>query len=95
MRMIGRNLDHKNRGIVVIDRHKIAINYLKGWFAIDFISTFPIYAITDQLSVSSNSKNYNNVLRFLRIPRLYKLAKVVNVCYPGRKDLPGEQVSDH
>lgn len=33
------------RGIVIVDKKKIAQAYLKGWFLIDFVSTIPTYAI--------------------------------------------------
>jgi hypothetical protein len=55
------------------------VNYLKGWFFIDFISTFPLYLIMDRVSENSSVSNYNNMLRFFRLPRIYKLAKVFRI----------------
>ena len=36
-------------GIIIYKRKEIAINYLKTWFIIDFLSGFPVYFITDHL----------------------------------------------
>jgi len=36
-----------DRGIVIVEFGKIATHYLKGWFFIDLISTFPLYLILD------------------------------------------------
>ena len=48
---------------------KIAINYLKTWFFVDFISTFPFYAIL--------SKGiYTKLFRLFRLPKLVKLIDI-------------------
>lgn len=69
------------RGIVIVDRKKIAINYLKGWFSIDLVSTIPVYLIIDLATDGEEQSfgNYNNILRFVRLPRIYKLAKVFRI----------------
>jgi hyperpolarization activated cyclic nucleotide-gated potassium channel 1 len=45
----------------------MALNYLRGWCIIDLLSTFPLYLITNS--------GYN-MLKLVRLPRIYKLAKV-------------------
>ena len=55
---------------VEITSHKlIAVNYLKSWFFIDFISTFPIDAIF-------SLNNLKELLRFVRIGKVYKLIRL-------------------
>ena len=49
MKMISMKIIHFYRGIIIVNRKKIALNYLKGWFFIDFVSTFPVYLIMDSL----------------------------------------------
>lgn len=41
---------------------------------IDFISTFPIYLIAD-----TTLNNYNGMIRLMRLPRIYKLAKIFRI----------------
>ena len=53
----------KITGEEIVDSKKIVINYLKGWFTIDFISSFPFELIWDK----------SNVLKFLRIIRINKI----------------------
>ena len=55
-------------GEVVIDSKKIAIRYLKGWFFIDFISSFPFELIWEK----------SNILRLLRIIRINKIFKFIS-----------------
>jgi hypothetical protein len=41
------------KGVVVLEKREIAKNYLKSWFAIDLISSFP-YSILYFADVNSN-----------------------------------------
>ena len=41
-----------------------------GWFIIDSVSSFPFNAIT------SNGERFNYLLKYARLPRLYKLLKI-------------------
>jgi len=51
----------------------IAINYLLGWFLIDFTSVIPF----DLLLMSSGS--FNRVARFARIGKLYRILKLTKL----------------
>lgn len=55
----------------------IAINYLKGWFFIDFVSIFPIDLIFSYTEI--NIGGYNKIFRVLRMGKLQKLARVVKM----------------
>lgn len=66
------------RGIVIVEFKKIAANYLKGWFWLDLISTFPLYLILDS-STLPGSTSVNGLLRLARLPRVYKLVAVLRV----------------
>lgn len=68
----------------MVDRRRIALNYLRGWFFIDLVSTFPLYIVMNYVTEDNNTQsvgNYNNILRLVRLPRIYKLAKV-RCCVP-------------
>ena len=55
---------------LITDKNKIAKEYLKGWFTIDFISILPInYAL-------GSTQDYTSLARLARLPRLYKLIKM-------------------
>ena len=58
----------KKTGEVVTNTKKIAINYLKGWFFIDFISSFPFEFIWEK----------SLFLRLLRLIRINKIFKFIS-----------------
>ena len=60
----------------IIDRGKIAQNYLKGWFWIDAPSSVPVELI-DVLLEGDNGNL--GMLRFLRLFRLLRLLKLLKV----------------
>ena len=58
---------YDSREALVFKKKEIAISYLKSWFAIDFISVFPLNFIAN-----STVNELGNLARF---PRIYKIAK--------------------
>ena len=36
---------NNNRGLMVFERKLIALNYIRGFFIIDLVTTFPVYLI--------------------------------------------------
>jgi len=61
-------------GSYELGRKVIAKNYLKGWFLLDFMSTFPF------AEVMGNSEGRGlKLLRVLRLARLLKLARVLKL----------------
>ena len=59
-------------GMWVYDNHKITMNYLRGWFALDAISAIPFDLI---LSVQSDVDS--SAVRTIRVVRLLKLARII------------------
>ena len=57
----------------VFDRRKIASNYLKGWFLIDFLSIIPFD------DFFTDGKNVTSIAKFARIGRLYKLIRMTRL----------------
>ena len=49
----------------------IAINYLKGWFVIDFISIFPFQIVVP--------KENGSATKLLRMPRMLRLGKLLDM----------------
>ena len=64
---------HDDEYNIVHDRKLIAINYLKGWFCIDFIAIFPFQA------VFQTDSDMNGVLRISRISRLWKILRLTRI----------------
>lgn len=56
--------------IEIVSHKKIAINYLKTWFMIDFFSVLPIDVIL------ANYQDFNKLLRLVRIGKMYKLVRL-------------------
>eukprot|EP01135_Chromosphaera_perkinsii_P009580 Nk52_evm30s1810 gene=Nk52_evmTU30s1810 len=58
---------------LVVEPKMIALHYLKGWFALDLISLFPVYAVDD------SEQSYNKISRLARLPRLVKMVRFLRV----------------
>jgi hypothetical protein len=70
----------------VTSLHRIALQYLKGWFWIDFISVLPLDSIatemvSDGVSVGNNGRFLRSVklVRVVRLVRLVKLLRVLRI----------------
>lgn len=62
---------------IINSSKKIAGNYLKGWFIIDFVAIFPF----DLVDVTDGGKTgtYSDLVRISRIGRLYRLVKLTKL----------------
>ena len=74
------------KGRLVLDHKLIAINYLKFWFIIDFIATFPISEIYmaaasqgQDNDSATNIQGLTNINRSLRLLRVFKLFRVFKI----------------
>ena len=59
----------KETGEIIYSNKKIALNYLKGWFIIDSLSTFPWEIISDT--------PYLRLIRFVRINKILQFFSFV------------------
>ncbi|KAK3234484.1 hypothetical protein CYMTET_55268 [Cymbomonas tetramitiformis] len=79
---------------VVFSRWHICLHYSKGWFAVDFFSTFPFHLLPD--SVMGDAATLPKLLRLLRLFRLIKLLKLLklaNVVREMESELSGEEAA--
>lgn len=62
-----------------IEKHwnKIAMNYVKGWFAPDLVASFP-FQILDVIGFGGAGK-YNTVRKLARLPRLFRIFRVLRI----------------
>jgi hypothetical protein len=58
------------------DPHKIAKNYMRGWFIIDIVSVFPFDLVADIVFADSSSGDLQ-ILKVIRAIRLLKMARVL------------------
>lgn len=67
--------------ILVLKNKSIALNYIKTWFIMDFISTFPFNYLDyfNGMDTTTVSTTYNKLLRLTKIPRLYRLIRLFRV----------------
>ncbi|CAI2381160.1 unnamed protein product [Moneuplotes crassus] len=63
----------------VVSRKLIALNYLRGWFIIDFIAIIPVNYFYDP------KQGVNDLARLARLVRLYKLVKLFRIVKQGGK----------
>ena len=68
-------------GTIVRSRKQIFQKYLKSWFLIDFVSTFPLHHVIDLVGVNRLGKlvKLPKLLRVLRLLRLLKLLRVARI----------------
>ena len=66
---------YEEKGTLVINRHMIAKNYLKGWFMLDVITTIP-FQLLEKMNTDANGASDSKALRLARIPRLYRLLRI-------------------
>lgn len=59
---------------LVTDRKKIMLNYLKGWFLIDIIASFPFNLI--EISESTSRQSSKSYVRIVKLPRIYRLLRI-------------------
>lgn len=89
--LVNFNTGFYSKGALVMNRKKIASNYLKFWFWLDFIASFPytwfIDGIFEEESEDSDQNFYRapqllrliRIFRFLRILKLIRLAKLKRI----------------
>ena len=65
------------------NRWKITLNYLKGWFSIDFVSIFPfepvLMYVSDGGGANVSVRKSTKLVRMARLPRLMKLLKLLKL----------------
>lgn len=68
-------------GVLVDSRKKIIINYAKSWLLIDIVSCIPFDAFNNSQSQSQSTNNdpSKSVLKFLRLPKLYRLLRIAKI----------------
>lgn len=64
-------------GELIVKKQKIAMNYLKGWFMLDMVSSVPITLIQEYTG-GSGLENVK-LLKLSRLPRLYRLIRLVKL----------------
>ena len=65
---------YEDNGELQFSSSQIALNYCKGFFFIDFVSSIPFSIIT-----GGNSGGANKLLRIMKIPRLIKMIKLTKI----------------
>lgn len=60
---------------------RVMLSYIKSWFFIDVLSSFPMGIIeyTQGLDPSSSANKANRLARLARLPRLYKLLRILRI----------------
>jgi voltage-gated potassium channel Kch len=65
--------------VLVLDRKRITVKYLKTWFIIDLASTVPIDRIVTAALEGGGNLRSLKLIRVLRLVRLLKLLKLLNL----------------
>lgn len=57
---------------------KILINYLKGWFFLDLVASFP-FQVFEVFGMNSGGGKYNTLRKLARLPRLMRIFRVLRI----------------
>ncbi|CAD8200826.1 unnamed protein product [Paramecium octaurelia] len=68
-----------NKGNYIYQRRKIALNYLKLWFWLDLISSFPYDGIISLTLEESNQKDVQRNTQIIKIMRILRFVKVIRL----------------
>lgn len=89
--IINFNLGYISKGVLVLNRKRIFFNYVKFWFWLDFISSFPFQIFIDFENYSSfrvitteDSIGIHEFVSLLRIIKIVKLFKLKSRIYDMR-----------
>ena len=68
-------------GTWVYQPKRIARNYIRSWFAFDFVSVLPFQLIEQFFKgdQGGDAASYNQLIRLARLPRLYRLTKLMRL----------------
>ncbi|CAK9005762.1 Potassium voltage-gated channel subfamily H member 1 (Ether-a-go-go potassium channel 1) (EAG channel 1) (EAG1) (r-eag) (Voltage-gated potassium channel subunit Kv10.1), partial [Durusdinium trenchii] len=66
------------RGRIVIDRKRIAIMYLRGWFTIDVISCIPVDPLLRFVQTDGTSASVMTIVNLLRLFRLGRASRIMD-----------------
>ena len=75
--MIFRTSIQGDNGVIVTDQRAIAVEYLKGSFIIDFLSTVPLDTLVDIFLDKEMAKNFKlfGTLKLIRVIRLNRIIR--------------------
>ena len=76
-------------GTIVYTKKQISANYLRGWFAIDFLSSFPLGSVFKLFNTSGVSKygSLNNILKITKLSKMSRLTKMGRMMKGGIKQM--------
>ncbi len=79
--LLNFNTGYYLRGNLVVDRSEIASNYLKSWFVLDFMASFPYTYILDAAGVGddNSSSRVSQSTRIIRILRFFRFIRVIRL----------------
>ncbi|CAK0895861.1 unnamed protein product, partial [Prorocentrum cordatum] len=77
----GKRDDHLQEGELVTEKLRIMLNYLRGWFWIDFMSTVPWTVIADglQSGAASEKSSADSVLKLAKVVKLTRLLRLMRM----------------
>jgi len=79
------NTGFYRKGVVVMQRREIMCNYLKTWFVLDLLASFPYHWVINFDSLASEEADSSSVfrtpqlLRFLKIMRFIRILRLLRV----------------
>ncbi|CAG9317227.1 unnamed protein product [Blepharisma stoltei] len=87
-----------DEGKLVEKRLKILWNYMKSWMILDLVSCIPYNLFIDLNEEFATTKNWNVLIRLLRLPRLYKLfqaSKIMSLLRSYRRSAFLDKIQDY
>ncbi|CAG9325786.1 unnamed protein product [Blepharisma stoltei] len=71
------NTGYFKKGTLIMNRKLIAFHYLKSWFMLDLLSSFPYTWIIDGGVFQSDGTSSSQLLKSARLPRFFKIIRLL------------------
>eukprot|EP00327_Prymnesium_parvum_P039213 CAMPEP_0195655000 /NCGR_PEP_ID=MMETSP0815-20121206/34218_1 /TAXON_ID=97485 /ORGANISM="Prymnesium parvum, Strain Texoma1" /LENGTH=121 /DNA_ID=CAMNT_0040799245 /DNA_START=27 /DNA_END=389 /DNA_ORIENTATION=- len=61
--------------MLVVDRRLIRLNYMRRWFPIDLIGSFPLDLFLRLFNSAGNSTSFVTLVKVLKVPKLLRIGR--------------------
>ena len=80
--LVSSNIAFRKDGFLITVRRLVVVNYLKTWFLLDFVSSFPLSWIlppSDEGTAAGEISRINKLLRLVKLGKLLRILKLFKI----------------
>ena len=79
---VSSNIAYRKDGFLITVRRLVVLNYLKSWFLLDFVSSFPLswcLPPSDEGTAAGEISRINKLLRLVKLGKLLRILKLFKI----------------